>query len=83
MTTDLNTFSFVAESLGGVFDFLSSLTDDHHVQHVCIRDFSGIQLVHVTTDAHIDCVFDAMFATDDDLMLPSLRHLGRIEDGPE
>jgi len=39
--------------------------------------------VNVTTNAHIDCVFDAVFATDDDLMGASLRRVGHVEDVPE
>ena len=83
MIVELNRFSFVAESVWSVFNFMSELADEHHVQAFDVREIAQVQLVHVTTDAHIDCVFDAMFATDDDLMLPSLRHLGRIEDDPE
>ena len=80
MISDTNTFSFVAESLGGAFDCLFSLADAHHVEHVCIREVSGFQFVHVTTNAHIDCVFEAISATEDDLMRTSLRHLGPVED---
>jgi hypothetical protein len=83
MIAEVNRFSFVAESVWSVFNFMSELADEHHVQAFDVREIAQVQLVHVTTDAHIDCVFDAMFATDDDLMLPSLRHLGRIEDDPE
>jgi hypothetical protein len=83
MISDINTFTFVANSLGNVFDFLISLADGHHVEHICIRDFSGFQVVNVTTNAHIDCVFDAVCATDDDLMRETLRHYGLVEDVPE
>lgn len=83
MITVTNTFSFVAKSLGNVFDVLINFADDHHVEHICIRDFSGFQVVNVTTNAHIDCVFDAVFATDDDLVRETLRHFGHAEDVPE
>jgi hypothetical protein len=79
MTTDFNRFSFVSESLGDVFDFLFILAEDHYVQTFDVREISGVQLVHVTTDAQMNCMLDAMFAGDDELMLPTLRQLGRVE----
>jgi len=83
MTSDLSTFTFVAESLAGAFDALNNLADAHHVGHVCIREVSGFRVVHVTTNAHIDCVLDAAVATDDDLIRASLRQLGWAEDVAE
>ncbi len=82
MIPEVNTFSFVAESLGGVFDCLISLADAHALKYVCIREVSGFQVVHVTTNAGIDCVFDAVAAADDEVMLTSLRHLGQLEEVP-
>jgi hypothetical protein len=79
MTTDFNRFSFVSESLGDVFHFLVVLAKDDYVRTFNVREISGVQLVHVITDAQMTCMLDAMSAGDDELMLPTLRQLGRVE----
>lgn len=83
MISDTNEFLFVTESLGNAFDVLVSLSDGHHVEHICIRKASGFHVVNVVTNAHIDCVCDAIFAIDDGLMSASLRHYEHVEDVPE
>ena len=80
MIVELNRFSFVAESVWSVFDFMSELTDDHHVQAFEVREIAQVQLVRVTTDARMNCMLEAMFATDDELMLQTLRQIGWVED---
>ena len=80
MIVELNHFSFVAESVWSVFNFMSELADEHHVQAFDVREIAQVQLVHVTTNAHINCMLEAMFATHDELMLPTLRQIGRVED---
>ncbi|MCG3773607.1 MAG: hypothetical protein JW395_0416 [Nitrospira sp.] len=80
MIAEVNRFSFVAESVWNVFDFMSELTDDHYVQAFEVREIAQVQLVRVTTDARMNCMLEAMFATDDELMLQTLRQIGRVED---
>jgi len=80
MIAEVNRFSFVAESVWNVFDFMSELTDDHYVQAFEVREIAQVQLVRVATDARMNCMLEAMFATDDELMLQTLRQIGRVED---
>ncbi len=83
MISDVNSFSFVAESLGGVFDCLIRLADAHSLEHVCIRGVSGYQVVRVTTNADTDCVFKAIAEMGDDVMHVSLRRLPLVGDVSE
>lgn len=69
MISQLRTYAFVAESLGDVFDCLISLAGGYDIEQLCIREVAGLQVVHVTTTAGIDCISSAM--ADDEMMSPT------------